>query len=141
MAVTAGALDPAMPPREEPFALVVEDNEDARRILEELLRADGYRVETASNGAVALELLAGARGHPFIAVVDVAMPVMDGLEFCRRAAKRPEFRGVPVWMMSASQMEAGGIPAIRGLFRKPFDWDDLRKIAAQAYLDHRDSAR
>lgn len=56
--------------------LIVEDTDDARYLLRLLLSADGYLVEEAENGAVALEKARAT--PPDMIVSDVLMPVMDG---------------------------------------------------------------
>jgi PAS domain S-box-containing protein len=62
--------------------LVVDDNEDARMLLAEVLEAHGHQVETAGDGAEALRVaLASA---PEIAILDLGLPVMDGFELAAR---------------------------------------------------------
>ncbi len=64
-----------------PTILVVDDDLDTLRNLSDILTEMGYRVQTASNGAAALELV---REHPFdIALLDLKMPGMDGLTLYR----------------------------------------------------------
>ena len=65
------------------LVLVVEDNDDARETLRALLELMGHRVETARDGATGLEKLRAI--SPDIALVDVGLPRMDGLELARRA--------------------------------------------------------
>ena len=58
------------------MVLVVEDDPDVRSALNDLLEAEGYEVETASNGKEALERLAEHR--PGLVLLDLMMPVMSG---------------------------------------------------------------
>lgn len=67
--------------------LVVEDHDDTREMVELILRLDGYTVCSARNGAEALELT--QREMPCLILLDVTMPVMDGITFAR---KLREFR-------------------------------------------------
>ncbi|MEU7867229.1 response regulator transcription factor [Dactylosporangium sp. NPDC049140] len=77
--------------------LVVDDDAAVRDSLARTLRFEGYQVETADNGAAAILAVRGA--EPDAVVLDVSMPVIDGLETCR------ELRGegvlVPVLMLTA----------------------------------------
>jgi CheY-like chemotaxis protein len=63
--------------------LVVEDNDDARETLKALLEILGHRVETARDGLSGLEMALAI--VPDVALVDVGLPLMDGLELARRA--------------------------------------------------------
>jgi CheY-like chemotaxis protein len=63
--------------------LVVEDNADARALLETLCRSWGYRVATAANGIDGLARLLELR--PYVSLVDIGLPGIDGYELARRA--------------------------------------------------------
>ncbi len=67
--------------------LLVEDDHDAREITRRMLTHLGARVETARNGREGLDKV--ARECPDLALVDIMMPVMDGLEFARRVRRTP----------------------------------------------------
>jgi DNA-binding response OmpR family regulator len=79
--------------------LVVDDNANNREIVSRLLQRQGYSVVTAENGAQALELIK----HETVDLVllDVMMPVMDGIEACRRLKDDPDTRLIPVIIMTA----------------------------------------
>jgi two-component system, OmpR family, response regulator MprA len=66
--------------------LVVDDEEVIRDTLAEILEAQGYPVQTASNGAEALEAI--QEGRPSIVVTDVHMPRMDGVELVEQLHER-----------------------------------------------------
>ena len=77
--------------------LVVEDEEAMRTALVETLRAEGYRVIGASNGAAGLER---ACTEPFdLVLLDVMMPELDGFALCRELRKRG--KAMPVLMLTA----------------------------------------
>lgn len=61
--------------------LVVDDEDSVRRLLQELLKKEGYQVKTAENGLEALELV--DKFHFDLIIIDIRMPVMDGLELFR----------------------------------------------------------
>lgn len=67
--------------------LVVDDNEDARVLLAELLTKSGHEVETAEDGLTALQVL--EEFHPDVAILDIGLPGMDGCELARRIRQLP----------------------------------------------------
>ncbi len=79
--------------------LVVDDNENNRDIVSRLLEREGYEVSTAENGAEALEQT--RTQPPDLILLDVMMPVMDGIEACKRLKDDPETRLIPVVIMTA----------------------------------------
>jgi len=79
--------------------LVVDDNENNREIVSRLLEREGYEVSTAENGALALEQIQSQ--PPDLVLLDVMMPVMDGIEACKRMKDDPDSRLIPVVIMTA----------------------------------------
>ncbi|HET9693143.1 MAG TPA: response regulator [Steroidobacteraceae bacterium] len=70
------------------LVLVVDDDDRSRELMRIVLRHAGYRVVAASAAPAAVAILATER--PAAALVDLLMPGMDGLEFCRWVRTRPE---------------------------------------------------
>jgi two-component system, chemotaxis family, CheB/CheR fusion protein len=68
--------------------LIVEDNDDSRELLYQLLERAGLECRTASSGTSALEVLQGFA--PDVAILDVGLPEMDGFELARRIRQHPE---------------------------------------------------
>nr|WP_244982051.1 response regulator [Corallococcus exercitus] len=64
-----------------PTLLLVENNEDVREALREILESEGYRALTAVNGQDALNVLARQERMPGLILLDLVMPVMDGHAF------------------------------------------------------------
>ncbi len=87
-----------------PLVLLAEDDEDVRALAELVLRREGYEVAAVSDGQAALDA-AGER-TPSVAVLDVSMPRMDGLETARRLRERAEMRDVPIMLLTARVTEA-----------------------------------
>lgn len=81
--------------------LVVEDHADVRDLLETLLAVDGYNVRTAAHGRQALESI--ERERPCVILLDVMMPVMDGVTFARalRGAADPAVAQTPIVLVTA----------------------------------------
>jgi two-component system CheB/CheR fusion protein len=67
--------------------VIVEDQDDARRMLQILLETDGLRVFTAANGLAGVECI--ERERPDLALVDLGLPVMSGYELARRVRQNP----------------------------------------------------
>jgi CheY-like chemotaxis protein len=84
------------------IALVVEDDFDSRRILTNGLTGEGWQVEEAENGLVALEYL--ERQRPDLILLDLMMPRMDGFEFLGHLQERVENRNIPVVVLTAKEI-------------------------------------
>lgn len=112
---------------EKSLVLVVDDNEDIRSMLKELLAGE-YNVISASNGKEGIRL--AARYVPDVVVCDVMMPVMDGLECCRHIKEEVSTSHVPVLMLTACAMDeqraAGYESGADGYLSKPFNSAVLR---------------
>ena len=74
--------------------LVVEDQEDNRQILRDLLGNAGYELTEAENGAQALAAVAARR--PDLILMDIQLPVLDGYEATRRIKSDPALRSIPI---------------------------------------------
>ena len=79
--------------------LIVEDEAKLARAIALYLMPRGYTVQTAANGAAALESLACRR--PDVIVADIMMPVMDGYTLCRRLRSDPTFCAIPFLFLTA----------------------------------------
>jgi two-component system, cell cycle response regulator DivK len=74
--------------------LVVEDQEDNRQILRDLLGNAGYELVETVDGEQALA--AYAKQRPDLILMDIQLPVMDGYETTRRIRTDPESKGIPI---------------------------------------------
>jgi CheY-like chemotaxis protein len=89
--------------------LVVEDYAVTRRMLSYTLAQDGYTVVTAAHGKEALKRLAETPVD--IAIVDIAMPEMDGLTLLRHLRANERYKRLPIVMLTASGQDADRIQA------------------------------
>ena len=117
--------------------LVVEDDADSRALLATMLECEGEQVITAANGVDAIRL---ARSHrPYLILLDLMMPVMDGEGFRRRQLEDPEICQIPVCVTSARH----DAPAIArrleavGCVEKPIDVAQMMAVVREHRLDRR----
>jgi signal transduction histidine kinase/ABC-type sugar transport system substrate-binding protein/CheY-like chemotaxis protein len=87
---------------ERPVVLIIEDNADMREYIATILH-DRYDVIEAENGQTGL--LAAVRKVPDLIVCDVMMPVMDGLELCRRVKSTTATSHIPVILLTARSLD------------------------------------
>jgi two-component system, OmpR family, response regulator len=111
--------------------LVIDDNADARMLLKDILEGKGYTVFEAVDGQEALEVLERTLVH--LAIVDLDMPRVNGLEFTRRA--KAGYPQLPVIMVTAfsqfyspAEILAAGVDAF---LQKPLDLARLMKAIEQ----------
>ena len=105
--------------------LVAEDDRGLRESLERVLRFEGYDVHAVRDGALALEAV--AEQVPDVVVLDVMMPVVDGLTACRRLRER--YRHLPILMLTARHEVADRVAGLDAgaddYLVKPFALDEL----------------
>lgn len=108
--------------------LVVDDDHSIRTCVAQLLREEGYEVQTASNGAEALDVLRAvgtvSAGTPDLILLDMNMPALDGWGFAREYRLRPGPHA-PILVMTAAPDAAQRAAEIEahGVLPKPFDID------------------
>lgn len=78
----------------DPLVLIVEDDFSTRMLYREYLQNDGFRTIDAHNGYQALEKARDLR--PNAVLTDLAVPGMDGFEFCRALQESPATRSIPI---------------------------------------------
>ncbi|HEY1906943.1 MAG TPA: response regulator [Myxococcaceae bacterium] len=120
-----------LPERERKTVLLVEDDDDVREAVEQILIDEGYLVVAAPDGGVALDLLAQGNHRFCTIILDVLMPGVDGAEFLVRA--RGRLRSIPVLLFSASQLPGHlrNDPQVKDLIPKPVEVEVLlEKIRA-----------
>jgi CheY-like chemotaxis protein len=105
--------------------LVVEDDERIQRLVEIVLRGEGYSVLQAGDGQRALELINSER--PDLVLLDLMLPVLDGWTLRRRLREEPDTAAIPVILMSAVRNlpETARELGVADYLSKPFAVDDL----------------
>jgi len=107
-----------------PSVLVVDDDSDVRASVAQILEMEGFDVDTAINGQEALDKLrAGAQ--PGVVLLDLMMPVMNGLELLTQLRAEPELRAPPIIVISANRGYEADDLGVFAIVRKPFDIDHL----------------
>ena len=82
--------------------LVVEDDVATRAITRNILEKEGWKVSEAENGRVALESM--ELNRPSLILLDLMMPEMDGFEFADRVRQHPEWRLIPIVVLTAKDL-------------------------------------
>ena len=105
--------------------LIVEDDRDTREMLGRFLELEGFDVQTAANGELALKVLQDEE-LPSVIILDLMMPVMNGWQFRVAQQSDPNLSQIPVVVVTAAGVRED-IPAITadGWLSKPVDFDRL----------------
>jgi len=107
-----------------PKVLVVDDDPDLVAICSIVLESEGYEVEAARNGSEAIDKL--EQDDVDVVLLDVMMPVLDGLSVCKIVKSDPRTKDVPVVLISAStSLRERGKCCADAVLEKPFDIDYL----------------
>jgi CheY-like chemotaxis protein len=113
--------------------LLVEDTEDNRFMMRRLLEMTGYRVVEAMNGEEAVKL--AKTESPNLILMDLSLPVIDGLAATRLIRKLPEFQSTPIIAVSAhdtTDFQSEAIEAGCNTYvTKPIDFNELELLIAK----------
>lgn len=122
--------------------LVVEDNDDIRRMLRILLEFEEFHVVEAATGGEALKAV--TNGRPVVILMDLSLPGVDGLETIRRIRKIDRFQNTPIIVLTAYSGQSIHEAAVRAgtdyFMSKPIDFDELATLVQQLLIE-RDSRR
>jgi CheY-like chemotaxis protein len=117
--------------------MVVEDFEDNRFMMRRLLEMSGYRVVEAVNGQQAVEVAEVERPH--LILMDLSLPLLDGLAATRRIRQNPELRRIPIIAVSAhdtSDFHADALAAgCNDYVTKPIDFEQLEHLLSRLLPD------
>ena len=112
-----------------PTILIIDDNPLVREVVRQMLQARGYMVLVAEEGPAGLRQL--AKHEVDVAIVDVDMPMMNGVEVCSALREQAAANGrtLPVWLMTGvtrPELAAGAERAgAAGILAKPFTTAEL----------------
>ena len=115
--------------REKPLVVVAEDDEVSQLLMREALELSGFRVELAENGQIAVDAV--KRFCPDIVLLDVMMPIMDGISACSAIRDLPGGDHIPIMMVTTLEdkesirncYEAGATD----FMTKPINWMILQQ--------------
>ncbi|MBI3557618.1 MAG: response regulator [Deltaproteobacteria bacterium] len=112
--------------------MIVEDEEDIRDSLRDVFEDAGYRVISAKNGRIALELLR-EKNRPELILLDLMMPVMCGAEFMAEKKIDARLAGIPIIIMSAdSHTEQKAIDlGSTSYIKKPIGIDEILSLVKE----------
>jgi signal transduction histidine kinase/DNA-binding response OmpR family regulator/HAMP domain-containing protein len=118
--------------------LLVEDDEPTRAAMRQALTAAGWKVDETAHGRAALAALAEA--IPDAIVLDLVMPEMDGFEFVTQLRRRPEWRGIPVVVVTAMDLTEAERRRLNGAVERVIQkdarsGDDLLREVGRALAD------
>lgn len=121
-----------MTPTDRLDVLIVDDDPDIRDAVGECLRYEGYDVHSAADGRDALDRLEyGLR--PAVILLDLMMPVLNGFDVLEALKSRPEWKSIPVVIVSANRgYEAEYLSGAVSVLRKPVNVDRLLAAVEQA---------
>lgn len=114
-----------------PNILVVDDHEEIREALSEILEEEGHDISQAVDGLDALKAINKSR--PDVVLPDIAMPRMDGLETLQRIKSQPELADIPVIMVTAQGDRQNMVKAVqlgvRDYVTKPWEPGEVEMCA------------
>jgi two-component system, cell cycle response regulator DivK len=108
--------------------LLIDDHDDTRQLMVELLELEGYPVVSVSTGGQALAAISGLR--PCLIFLDLGLPDIFGLELARRLRAQPEAANTPLYALSGfSNLRAEALAAgCDGFLLKPLLPTELRQV-------------
>jgi len=109
--------------------LVVEDDDDIRNAIVDLLETEGYSTESAVNGKDALDKL-DVIPKPCLVLLDMMMPIMNGREFLDTVMKNSHLAPIPVLIVSAVADKTNTEGSV-GFLKKPIDIEVVLKVVGQ----------
>jgi DNA-binding response OmpR family regulator len=121
--------------RARPLALVVDDDEQIGQLVKFIVEREGFEVVVARDGRAAQQRIA-TTAAPAVAILDVMLPFVDGLQLLAEMRAHPQWKSCPVIMLTAKAQETDMARAFEAgaseYLAKPFLPDDLRACLRRA---------
>jgi DNA-binding response OmpR family regulator len=95
----------------QPSAVVIEDDEHVRYLVEHMLRREGFTVTVLTDGREAAEFIA-SHATADVVITDMMLPYLDGLELAQLIRAHPKWRHVPIIMLSARSQDEDVVRAL-----------------------------
>jgi len=122
-----------------PTVLLVEDTEDNRQMMRHLLQMSGFYVVEATNGKEAVQL--AREIDPEIILMDLSLPIIDGLAATREIRSDPDFSNVPIVAVSAHDTADFHNDALNAgcdaYVTKPINYSELEELVNRLLQDKR----
>jgi CheY-like chemotaxis protein len=112
--------------------LVVDDDWDVSLMIKEIIEEQGARAICVSNGREALAVL--EKEHPCLMLVDVFMPIMNGVEFLKVVKQNERLAKIPRVLMTAANDRMIGVKEDTSVLYKPVDFEAVRRLV-QRYCE------
>jgi len=116
--------------------LIVDDSASLRQVVSITLENAGYDVIDAEDGAKALAMLDGKKVH--LVICDVNMPVMDGITFVKKVKQMPNYRFLPIIMLTTESRESrkleGQAAGAKAWVVKPFQPEQMLAAVSKLIL-------
>ena len=110
--------------------MIVEDYDDTRVLLKQVLEGLGYSVVEASNGQEAVDI--ADREHPDLILMDLDLPILDGIAATQRIRQQSHMEGVPIVAVTAYPMSYSRVKAFakgcNEYMSKPIDVSELTSL-------------
>jgi DNA-binding response OmpR family regulator len=113
--------------------LIVEDDDELRRLFRFALGVAGYSVKEASDGIHALRLIEADR--PDLIILDLGLPLLSGLDVQQEVAAHAQTRDIPVVIVTASSAELSNI-GVDCILRKPVSPDEVVDVVKRCFAAH-----
>jgi DNA-binding response OmpR family regulator len=115
--------------------LVVDDDEDIRKVVSHNLETEGYAVDTAEGGDEAMEVV--KRHAPDLVILDIMMPVRDGYDVLAEIRANPDTAELPVVLLTAKRAESdiweGWSSGADYYMTKPFEVGELLRFVKYVF--------
>ena len=114
----------------KPTILIVDDDPQLQKMLSEVLTLEGYPIEVAGNGKIAIDYLEQDPQETRVMLLDLMMPILDGYAVLRWMSEHPDTRGKTKIVIMSANERLGTVSdeQVEAKLAKPFGVDNLLKL-------------